>query len=75
MLLPNLVLSFIYPLRFLVTECQVGEFTCDNGQCILEAELCNQVTDCQDGSDELLEYCSYRRHDSNSGTTSIFIIQ
>ena len=43
----------------LYLECQVGEFMCDNGQCILEAELCNAVRDCEDGSDEPKGYCFF----------------
>ena len=38
-------------------ECQVGEFMCDNGECILESELCNEVKDCDDGSDEASKFC------------------
>ena len=32
---------------------------CDNGQCILEEELCNEIRNCKDGSDEPSGYCSY----------------
>ena len=45
-------------------ECQVGEFMCDNGQCILEEELCNEVRNCDDGSDEPSGYCSYGTKES-----------
>ena len=30
---------------------------CDNGECILESELCNEVKDCDDGSDEASKLC------------------
>lgn len=36
--------------------CQVGEFTCDDGECISDHKVCDGTTDCADGSDEL---CSY----------------
>ena len=29
-----------------------GEFTCDNGQCVSMAKRCDQLPDCDDGSDE-----------------------
>ena len=28
-------------------------FTCDDGSCILDSDVCNQVKDCSDGSDEM----------------------
>ena len=47
-------------------ECQVGEFLCDDGKCILEAELCNGVRDCDDGSDETSGFCTYNKTEGNS---------
>ena len=35
-----------------LTGCTEGEFTCDNGDCILMEERCNQVPDCEDKTDE-----------------------
>ena len=35
-----------------MTSCRDGEFTCDDGACILMEERCNQVPDCRDKSDE-----------------------
>ena len=35
-----------------LTGCKEGEFTCDDGQCVLMEERCNQVPDCRDDSDE-----------------------
>ena len=32
---------------------------CESGQCILEADLCNGVRDCEDGSDEPQGYCLF----------------
>ena len=29
-----------------------GEFTCDDGQCIVMGERCDRIADCRDGSDE-----------------------
>ena len=33
-------------------ECNVGEFTCDNGVCVHESSLCDQIDNCGDNSDE-----------------------
>ena len=35
-----------------MTRCGDGEFTCDDGACVLMEERCNQVPDCRDKSDE-----------------------
>ena len=35
-----------------LTGCKAGQFTCDDGACVLMAERCNQVSDCRDESDE-----------------------
>ena len=53
-------------MKSLILECQVGEFLCDDGKCILEAELCNGVRDCDDGSDETSGYCTYNKTEGNS---------
>ena len=50
-------------------ECQVGEFMCDNGQCILEADLCNGVRDCEDGSDEPQGYCFFNENEGKVFTS------
>ncbi|CAN8030095.1 unnamed protein product, partial [Ixodes persulcatus] len=34
------------------TECSKGEFSCGNGVCIDERDVCNYVDNCGDGSDE-----------------------
>ena len=36
-----------------LTGCKDGEFTCDDGQCIIMEKRCNQLQDCRDDSDEL----------------------
>ncbi|XP_067949896.1 low-density lipoprotein receptor-related protein 2-like [Watersipora subatra] len=42
-------------------ECHpVGDFTCNNGQCIRASYECDFDTDCTDGSDEFLDHCSTR---------------
>ena len=42
-----------YTTTLTLTGCKEhGEFTCDNGHCIQMEERCNQLVDCQDGSDE-----------------------
>ena len=43
---------------------------CDNGQCILESELCNEVKDCDDGSDEASQVCPDNK---NEGQSILFI--
>jgi len=35
--------------------CETGKFRCDDGACIDEDYRCDDVSDCQDGSDE--RYC------------------
>ena len=34
------------------TECDKGEFTCDNGLCVNTTSRCDDKPDCKDGSDE-----------------------
>ena len=42
-----------YTAKLKLTGCnKEGEFTCDNGECVLMEERCNQVPDCRDESDE-----------------------
>ena len=33
-------------------DCLGFEYTCDNGQCVLESDVCDGFDDCDDGSDE-----------------------
>ena len=33
-------------------EEEYGEFTCNNGQCVSMTKRCDQLPDCDDGSDE-----------------------
>ena len=32
--------------------CPIGQYTCNNGQCIGQTKACNGINDCRDGSDE-----------------------
>ena len=41
-----------YTTELKLTGCAVGDFTCDDGQCVKMVERCNQVPDCRDKSDE-----------------------
>jgi hypothetical protein len=34
-------------------ECYTGEWQCANGDCIYDSLRCNDVVDCNDGSDEV----------------------
>ena len=36
-----------------MTGCNNTEFTCDDGQCIKMDERCDQLSDCEDKSDEM----------------------
>ena len=36
-----------------LTACKVGEFTCEDGQCVPMEKRCNQIDNCRDESDEL----------------------
>ena len=40
-ILNNMIILFSRQLK--LTGCKIGEFTCDDGQCILMEERCNQV--------------------------------
>ena len=42
----------IFTCNDLFLECNVGEFTCDNGVCVHESGLCDQIDNCGDNSDE-----------------------
>lgn len=42
----------LYPIS--ITSCSSSMFTCDNGDCIPKSQLCDSMTQCQDGSDEEL---------------------
>lgn len=35
------------------TECPAGEFSCDTTRCIRNSQRCDQILDCDDGTDEL----------------------
>ena len=37
-----------------LTGCVDGQFTCDDGQCVMMEERCNQIPNCRDESDERL---------------------
>ena len=41
-----------YTLEMKLTGCSSTQFTCDDGQCVNMEQRCNQVTDCEDKSDE-----------------------
>lgn len=38
-------------------QCGDGEFECDNGRCIRKTQVCDTVTNCDDGSDENVTLC------------------
>ena len=40
-----------------LSECRSGQFTCDNGNCVSNDVLCDNVNDCEDDSDESEETC------------------
>ena len=42
-----------YTLEMKLTGCNKTQFTCDDGQCVMMEERCNQIPDCDDDSDEL----------------------
>ena len=37
-------------------QCDLDEFTCKNGECVKQRKVCDNTTDCSDGSDEP-EHC------------------
>lgn len=42
-----------YSKELKLTGCKQGEFTCNDGQCIMMEQRCDQVLDCRDESDEV----------------------
>eukprot|EP00057_Strongylocentrotus_purpuratus_P026506 XP_011680980.1 PREDICTED: low-density lipoprotein receptor-related protein 1 isoform X3 [Strongylocentrotus purpuratus] len=44
----------------LITNCQVGDFTCSDGTCTRYEDTCDGKNQCSDGSDEDPRYCSHR---------------
>lgn len=36
-----------------IRRCHDDDFICDNGECIRQAYMCNNVTDCLDKTDEI----------------------
>ena len=48
----------------LVDGCQIGQFSCDNRQCIEYNQTCDSINDCGDGSDETncLGKCDYHQY-------------
>ena len=42
-----------YSLEMKLTGCNKTQFTCDDGNCIMMEQRCNQIPDCDDTSDEL----------------------
>jgi hypothetical protein len=43
---------YSYTTQLKLTGCSAGEFTCDDGQCVMMEERCNQLKNCRDKSDE-----------------------
>ena len=41
-----------YKMQLKLSACKNDEFTCNNGQCVLMEERCDQMSNCLDGSDE-----------------------
>ena len=42
----------VYNQLLKLSGCEVGEFTCGDGQCVTMEQRCNQLVDCRDESDE-----------------------
>ena len=42
-----------YKIEMKLTACKMGEFTCDDGQCVAMNQRCNQLPNCRDKSDEI----------------------
>lgn len=38
-------------------QCRANQFTCDNGQCINNIDVCDGNKNCADGSDEVFARC------------------
>jgi len=38
-------------------QCKVNQFSCDNGQCIADIDVCDGISNCADGSDEVSTRC------------------
>jgi hypothetical protein len=51
-LLSNL-LNVIYFIPQLLAYCAIDEFHCGLGVCIPESQVCDQVSQCEDSSDEI----------------------
>ena len=62
-LFANSILIYITILYFDFEECDAGTFTCDDGSCILDTDVCNQIKDCPNGSDEI--YCPATTNSGN----------
>ena len=50
------LLKFTFSTCSVPVPCQLGEFTCDSGECIAENKRCDGIKDCADNTDEL---CSF----------------
>jgi hypothetical protein len=42
-----------------IFKCRRGEFRCDNGECIPAVAVCDDIFDCNDGSDERSSACGF----------------
>lgn len=49
--------------RFSICNTTDDGFVCGNGQCILKENVCNDVLDCSDGSDEDHLFCRTEWYD------------
>ena len=43
-------------------HCKSGEYECNDGGCFTDAQKCNNVDDCSDGSDEDIHHCGNDSH-------------
>ena len=53
------LLKFTFSTCSVPVPCQLGEFTCDSGECIAENKRCDGIKDCADNTDELCSFMGW----------------